>query len=88
MTEEQKKQKAEFNLRIGQRVAQLRKQKGMTQEELSLKAGMQRSHIAKVERGVYDVTCFTVELIAEALGMTVDIIDPKLANLAPLTPLT
>ena len=88
MTDEQKKQKAEFNLRIGQRVAQLRKQKGMTQEELSLKAGLQRSHIAKVERGVYDVTCFNVELIAEALGMTVDIIDPKLANLAPLTPLT
>ena len=88
MTDEQKKQKAEFNLRIGQRVAQLRKQKGMTQEELSLKAGLQRSHIAKVERGVYDVTCFTVELIAEALDMTVDIIDPKLANLAPLTPLT
>ena len=88
MTDEQKKQKSEFNLRIGQRVAQLRKQKGMTQEELSLKAGLQRSHIAKVERGVYDVTCFTVELIAEALGMTVDIIEPKLANLAPLTPLT
>ena len=88
MTDEQKKQKAEFNLRIGQRVAQLRKQNGMTQEELSLKAGLQRSHIAKVERGVYDGTAFTIQLIAEALGMTVDIIDPKLANMAPLTPLT
>jgi transcriptional regulator with XRE-family HTH domain len=88
MTDEQKKQKAEFNLRIGQRVAQLRKQNGMTQEELSLRAGLQRSHIAKVERGVYDVTAFTIQLIAEALGMTVDIIDPKLANLTPLTPLT
>ncbi|MBR5728857.1 MAG: helix-turn-helix transcriptional regulator [Prevotella sp.] len=42
-----------------------------------MKAGLQRSHISKVERGAYDVAAFTVELIAEALGMTVDIIDPS-----------
>lgn len=34
--------------------------------------------------GKYTVTLDTLQAIAEALGMTVDIIDPKLADLAPL----
>jgi len=36
----------------------------------------------------YAVTLETIQAIAEALGMTVDIIDPKLADLAPLRTLT
>jgi transcriptional regulator with XRE-family HTH domain len=84
MTEEQKEQKAAFNVRLGQRIAALRKLAGMSQEQLSEKAGLQRTHVSRIEAGKYDVTAFTVQLIAEALGMTVDIIDPSLANLAPL----
>lgn len=84
MTEEQKEQKAAFNVRLGQRIAALRKLAGMSQEQLSEKAGLQRTHVSRIEAGRYDVTAFTVQLIAEALGMTVDIIDPSLANLAPL----
>lgn len=88
MTEEQKEQKAAFNVRLGQRIAALRKLAGMSQEQLSEKAGLQRTHVSRIEAGKYDVTAFTVQLIAEALGMTVDIIDPSLANLAPLKRLT
>jgi transcriptional regulator with XRE-family HTH domain len=84
MTEEQKEQKAAFNVRLGQRIAALRKLAGMSQEQLSEKAGLQRTHVSRIEAGKYDVTAFTVQLIAEALGMTVDIIDPSLANLASL----
>jgi transcriptional regulator with XRE-family HTH domain len=84
MTEEQKEQKAAFNVRLGQRIAALRKLAGMSQEQLSEKAGLQRTHVSRIEAGKYDVTAFTVQLIAEALGMTVDIIDPSLANIAPL----
>ena len=85
MTDEQKQQTRD---RIGLRIMALRKLAGLTQEQLSERAGLQRSHITKIERGKYAVTFETVQAIAEALGMTVDIIDPKLADLAPLRTLT
>ena len=73
-----------FNARIGQRIAILRKQTGMTQEQLAEKAGLQRTHLGRIEAGKYDVTGWVLQAIAEALGMTVDIIDPKLQDLSPL----
>lgn len=85
MTDEQKQQTRD---RIGLRIMALRKLAGLTQEQLSERAGLQRSHITKIERGKYAVTFETIQTIAEALGMTVDIIDPKLADLAPLRTLT
>ena len=85
MTDEQKQQTRD---RIGLRIMALRKLAGLTQEQLSERAGLQRAHIAKIERGKYAVTFETVQAIAEALGMTCDIIDHKLADLAPLKRLT
>ena len=77
-----------MKINIGERLKQLRLQKGLTQEQLSERAGLQRSHISKIEAGKYAVTFETIQAIAEALGMTVDIIDPKLADLAPMKKLT
>ncbi|MBQ8938356.1 MAG: helix-turn-helix transcriptional regulator [Bacteroidaceae bacterium] len=85
MTDEQKQQVRD---RIGLRIMALRKLAGLTQEQLSERAGLQRSHVAKIERGKYAVTFETIQAIAEALSMTVDIIDPRLSNLAPLEGLT
>ena len=85
MTEEQKQQTRE---RIGKRIAILRKMAGLTQEQLAEKAGLQRTHVGRIEAGKYAVTLEVVQAIAEALCMTVDIIDPKLADLAPLKTLT
>ena len=85
MTDEQKQQTRD---RIGLRIMSLRKLAGLTQEQLSERAGLQRSHIAKIERGKYAVTFETVQAIAEALGMTCDVVDPKLADLAPLKTLS
>ena len=88
MTEEQKEKKTLFNQRIGLRIATLRKLAGMSQEQLADRAGLQRTHVSRIEAGKYDVTAYTVQLIAEALGMTVDIIDQRLADLAPMKTLT
>ena len=85
MTDEQKQQTRD---RIGLRIMGLRKLAGLTQEQLSERAGLQRSHISKIEAGKYAVTFETIQAIAEALGMTVDIIDPGLQDLAPLKRLT
>jgi transcriptional regulator with XRE-family HTH domain len=85
MTEEQKQQ---VRCRIGMRVMAMRKLKGWSQEELALRAGLQRTHVSRIEAGKYAVTLETIQAIAEALGMTVDIIDPGLQDLAPLARLT
>lgn len=86
MSREDKKQ--QMRDRIGLRIMALRKLAGLTQEQLSERAGLQRSHISKIEAGKYAVAFETIQAIAEALGMTVDIIDPKLADLAPMKTLT
>ena len=86
MSREDKKQQTRD--RIGLRIMALRKMAGRTQEQLSERAGLQRSHISKIEAGKYAVTFETIQAIAEALGMTVDIIDPRLSALAPLRTLT
>ena len=85
MTETQKQQTRE---RIGKRIAALRKLAGMSQEDLALRAGLQRTHVSRIEAGKYAVTLETIQAIAEALYMTVDIIDTSLADLAPLKRLT
>ena len=85
MTEEQKQQTRE---RIGQRVKALRLLADLSQDELAQRAGLQRTHIGRIEGGKYAVTLETIQAIAEALGMTVDIIDPGLQDLAPLKRLT
>ena len=85
MTDEQKQATRE---RMGMRIAALRKLAGLSQEQLAERAGLQRTHISRIEAGKYAVTLETVQAIAEALGMTVDIIDIALADLAPLKRLT
>ena len=75
-------------MKIGKFLKELRKEKELTQEQLAEKAGLQRTHVGRIEAGKYAVTLEVVQAIAEALGMTVDIIDPRLADLAPLKTLT
>lgn len=85
MTDEQKQATRD---RIGQRIAALRKLAGLSQEQLSERAGLQRTHISRIEAGKYAVTLETIQAIAEALDMTVDIVDERLSNLAPLIRMT
>lgn len=86
--EEKEAQRQKTRDRIGQRIAALRKLAGLSQEQLSERAGLQRTHISRIEAGKYAVTLETIQAIAEALGMTVDIVDKRLSNLAPLNTLT
>lgn len=85
MTDEQKQQVRD---RIGLRIASLRKMQGMNITQLADRAGIQRAHLSRIEAGKYAVTIETVEAIAQALGMTVDIVDERLRDLAPVRVLT
>ena len=75
-------------VRIGEKIAEIRKAKGMTQQELADHSDVLRPNLARIEKGRVSVGIDALDSIAEALGMTVDIIDPKLADLAPLKTLT
>jgi transcriptional regulator with XRE-family HTH domain len=75
--------------RIGQRITALRKREGISQQELADRAGLTRQHIGSIERGeLVNVANVTIQQIAEAMGMIVDIVDPALADLAPLKRIT
>ena len=75
--------------RMGQRITALRKMEGISQQELADRAGLTRQHIGSIERGeLPNVANVTIQQIAEAMGMTVDIVDPRLEGLAPMKQLT
>ena len=86
--EEKEQQRQQMRERIGARVKALRLMAGLSQDELAGRAGLQRTHIGRIEGGKYAVNIETLQAIAEVLCMTVDLIDPKLADLAPLRTLT
>jgi len=60
--------------RIGRRIAELRKEQGMTQTQLAERCGLQQAHIARIETGRYSVGLDTLAQIATALGMQVDFV--------------
>ena len=71
--------------RMGQRITAMRKLEGISQQELADRAGLTRQHIGRIEKGeLVSVAYVTIQQVAEALDMTVDIIDPRLEGLAPL----
>lgn len=59
--------------RIGARMAELRKKRNMTQEELAGLCGVNRVNISKIEKGAYNVSIDILSKVAFALGHTVDI---------------
>ena len=70
--------------RLGLRIRSLRESAGMNQVQLAELSGIQSSHLSRIEAGKYAVTFETIQTIAEALNMTVDLVDPRLANLTKL----
>ena len=73
MANEETKNNSE-RLRIGQRIAELRKEQGMTQTQLAERCGLQQAHIARIEAGRYSVGLDTLAQIADAMGMKIDFI--------------
>jgi transcriptional regulator with XRE-family HTH domain len=54
---------------FGNRVRQLRKEKGLSQEELSFKADLHRTYIGMIERAEKNITLTNIEKIAKALDV-------------------
>jgi transcriptional regulator with XRE-family HTH domain len=58
----------EIRLRMGERIATLRKEAGLTQTRLAEITGLQQAHIARIEQGRYGVKIDVLAKIADALG--------------------
>ena len=71
MNKEQQRQ------RIGTDLAELRKQRGMTQQQVADIAQIQRNHISRIEAGCYSVGFDTLQTIAEALDADIRIVPRK-----------
>jgi transcriptional regulator with XRE-family HTH domain len=56
--------------RFGQRIKELRRQKGMTQEQLADKAHLHNTYIGSVERGEKNISMINIEKIVKALGVS------------------
>ena len=56
-----------INVQLGMRIRYLRKQKGLSQEDLALEAGVNKNYLSDLERGERNPTVAIVEKIASAL---------------------
>lgn len=64
-------------LAFGLRVRYLRKSKGLTQEEMAVLAGIDRSYMGHIERGEKNVTLNKIYQITDALGIDVADLFPR-----------
>lgn len=61
--------------RIGKRIAELRKQKGLSQARLAELVSINQGHIARIELGKYSTGIDILAKIGYALGCRIDFIE-------------
>ena len=57
---------------LGNRVRELRCEKGLTQEDLALSIGMDRSYLASVELGKRNISLENIQKLSMGLGVTME----------------
>jgi transcriptional regulator with XRE-family HTH domain len=57
---------------VGERLRGLRKERGITQEELAHLSSLHPTYIGKLERGEKNATIETIERVANALGISLE----------------
>ncbi len=72
---------------VGRRIREIRKEKGLTQEQVGERGGFNYSYIGRIERGDKNVSLLTIEKIAEALDVEpMQFFIPFDGNLSMVTP--
>lgn len=62
---------------FGQRVREIRKSKGLSQEGMAALAGVDRSYMGHIERGEKNITLTKIYQISDALGIEVADLFPR-----------
>ena len=55
--------------KFGEKVREERRNQGLSQEELAMRAGVHRTYIGMIERAEKNITLQNIEKIANALGL-------------------
>jgi len=63
--------KSEVLTTFGKRIQELRKQRGMTQEQLADAASLHRTYIGMIERAEKNITLINIEKLAKALKVSI-----------------
>jgi len=59
----------DIRVQFGNRLRALRKERGVSQEDLAALAGLDRTYVSGIERGVRNVSLRNIALLSKALGV-------------------
>ena len=63
--------KSKIDIQFGLRIAELRRQLNISQEELAERCGVHRTYVGSIERGEKSPTLNTIEKFANGLGVQI-----------------
>ncbi|WP_369049540.1 helix-turn-helix domain-containing protein [Tenacibaculum sp. UWU-22] len=63
--------KQDILIKFGERVREIRKEKGLSQEVLAHKADLHRTYIGMIERAEKNITLLNIKKIANALEISI-----------------
>ena len=63
--------KTDVLIKFGERVRDLRKERGLSQEQLAFKADLHRTYIGMIERAEKNITLINIEKIANSLNVSI-----------------
>ena len=66
------KSKKKILIKFGEKVRDIRKEKGLSQEQLAFKADLHRTYIGMIERAEKNITLVNIEKIANALTISIN----------------
>lgn len=68
---------------IGKEIKRLRKQAGLTQQQLEDSSGVPQWHISRIESGQHEPTLKTLDALLFSLGLSVEIVPCDTTKLNP-----
>ena len=60
----------QIQIRLGQKIRELRNEKGWSQEDFADRCGIGRAHMSLIERGQQNLTLATLHTICKVLGIS------------------
>lgn len=66
------KEKSKILIKFGERVREVRIEKGLSQEQLAYLADVHRTYIGMIERAEKNITLINIEKIANALDISIN----------------
>lgn len=66
------KTETEFLIRLGRKIAKIRKEKGFSQSDLGSHINMEKTNLSAIENGRQNAASLTLKKIADVLGCKVE----------------